>query len=844
MTLVLAEKPDLGKAIAKALPGTETYNKENQTIEKEFNGETTVVAWCYGHLLTLCEPQDYDSKYAEWHLEDLPLFFDECRHKIKTVTMKGKDPKGIEKRVEQISALLEEADTVIHAGDIDDEGQLLIDELLEYCHYRGKVLRLNTSDTSVNGMKKALARMEPNEKFLANGRAAFGRQLSDQTFGFNLTRYFTIVNGSKLPVGRVKMPTLGLVVRRDMEIENHVKSYYYTLTAMMSINGKTIPCLFTPDKDNTHLQDGHILDKSYIEDIARKLKGMTFDDVSVSISEANEAPPLPFNLAKLYAYCANKWDMQPTTVRNITQILREKYSAITYNRTNCQYLFEETHKEAPVTLPIVAKRLGLEPSMFDTTIKSRCFNDNNVTEHTAIIPTGEQKFEISALTDNERKVYEAIAKYYLAQFLPPAHKKITRLEVDTGLGGRLVATSTVILSQGYRALLGAVDLSDDEAVENENVKDGKSALSDFTAGSYHGSVSKCETSQKETRPPARYTQASLCADMCCIAKYVENEQVKQFLLMKDTGKKDEHGSIGTPATRDLIIGQLISECGYLKEEKKGKKTYIVSTPLGREFYNMLPDSVRKVDVSAKWWGEQEQIRRGELTPVQMAHDVLQTVKKIIDTGVGAMDNAGQYAKGFINETVIGTCPKCGARVFETAKGYKCESCTFMLWKDNALFTALGRGQITAPMAEYILREGKIGLKNCKSKKNPDKVFNATLICDFDGEKINFRFAEGNEVINVGKCPFCGSPVVDRVSLYACNNKDCKFIVWKKPALIGGKALSDKNVSELLTKGSTRVSGCKSKKNPDKTFTCILSAHFPEPGKCEFSMTFDNSQKKK
>lgn len=828
MVLFIAEKPDLGKAIAEAIPASSRYDRSEQLIYTTFKGEDAIVSWCFGHLLALYEPQDYDEKYATWKLEDLPFYFDEWKHKVKAPSKNDKDKNSIKKRVDQIGDLLKKAGTVVHAGDIDDEGQLLVDELLNYHHYTGKVLRLNTSDVSKPGMQKALKAMEPNGKFLSNGYAAYGRQLSDQLFGLNLTRYYSLINGAHgaLAVGRVKMPTLGLVVQRDLLIEGHKKSYYYGLAVNVNVADKTVLAHFVPDKNDSHLEDGKIVDKAYIEAVAAQLNGKQLSNIKITSDIAKEAPPLPFNLSKLYSYCANNWDMQPTKVRLITQSLREKHKAITYNRTNCQYLFESTFEEAKDTVPLIANKIGLSVDNFDTKIKSRCFNDKNVTEHTAIIPTQNEELDVSSMSVDERKVYEAIAKYYLAQFMPPCKKQVTKLECDAVNGGKITATSSVVIEKGYRALLGDKDMSEDEdeAARKDVVDDSKTALSDIPVGTYNGSVSKCTVEQKETKPPARYTQASLCADMSCIAKYVQNEAVKKLLLQKDSGKKDEKGSVGTPATRDLIVGQLITG-NFLKEEKKGKKTYIVSTKLGREFYNSLPDSVRKVDVTAKWWCEQEQIRSGEITPEDMAKDVYKTIKRIIETGGGAMQNAGELTKGYVSEKIIGKCPKCGADVRETDKAFKCtnDGCKFAIWKQNKLFASIGYSKITSTMAECMLQKKRVTLTNCKSKAG--KTYTATLLCDFSGDYVQFNFAKDDDAEVVGKCPLCGGDVIDKGSLYRCKNENCDVLIWKDLSSIG-KKISAKQAAELLSKGRTSLTNCKSKKT-GKTFSCDYVIDFHE-----------------
>lgn len=736
MILVIAEKPDLGKAIAAAIPGQSQYDKSSQVIRKSFHGEEMVICWCAGHFLTLKDPEDYDEKYKKWNMDDLPIFFSNWGHKVIESTKFNNKA-----RVAQIGKLLKEARVVVNAGDIDEEGQLLIDELLDWHHYdKTKAMRLNTNDTSPAAMAKALEKMESNAPHVADGVSAFGRQLCDKVFGYNLTRYYTLLNGGKrtLPVGRVKMPTLGLVVNRDAAIEGHQKSFYYTLDVDVLLDGKTVPARFTPSKDDGDLVDGKYLEKTPLEHIAQKLNNAPLSNISITKSKSKQSPPLPFNQTKLFVACESLYGMKPALTASITQSLRDKHQAITYNRSDCQYLGTETFHEAPTTLPLVCRNLGIDAEQFDTGIQSDCFNDANLTAHTAIIPTQSEQ-DLSTFSDDERKVYELIARYYLIQFLPPCIRGITRLSAPSVNGGKIEASHSRILDPGYLFFLKGIDAEseEDEDKETSDERDA-SILHSIPVGTYSGKTLRPEVKQRENKPPQRYTQSTLIEDMTRISKYCDNLAVKKLLLEKDKGKKGENGSIGTPATRSQVIADLVA-LGYLREEKKGKKTYLISTQLGREFYSILPDSVRKVDVSAKWWWEQEKIKAGELTPEDMAKDVMKTVNAILQSGAGRMKNAEVYSAGAVSDNVLGKCPKCGGNVVEGGKSFRCTGagCKFQLYKDNKFFTAIGK-RLTDKTVSAMLKNRQVHLQGCKSKKGTK--YNATILCDFSGEYPSFKMA--------------------------------------------------------------------------------------------------------
>lgn len=787
MKLVIAEKPQLGQAIADALPG---FSETKDGVIRK--GDYTIV-WAYGHLLTLKDPEDYDAKFEQWNLEDLPFYFENWGMKIGKDSDKKPGQQSKAARVKQIGDLLKQADCVIHAGDVDEEGQLLIDELLRWFSYKGPVWRLDTSNTAEAALKKALAKMKPNSACEADGWSAFGRELSDKVFGFNLSRYFTVKNGTLLPIGRVQTPSLGLVVQRDEQIEGHHKVLYYELFTKLSLNGHIIDAKFHPDPENPDLTDGKFLNRSYLDQKARYLNNQSLSNIKVEKEKVEQQPPLPFNLTKLTSYCSKRWGYNPDDVMKITQSLRENHKAITYNRSDCQYLSEEHFKEAPETVAAAAANLGLRASDFDTSIKSRCFNDANITAHFAIIPQA-VKVDISKMTLREKNVYRAICEYYLIQFMPPALKERTRLTVELGAGEALKAVSTVVLNPGYLAFLTGESPEEDDG----DAEDGSNDLSRIPAGTYRGAVTGTDVVEKETKPPSRYTQATLAEDMTRVAKYIRDPYIKKLLLEKDKDKKGENGSIGTAATRPFIIKQLIAR-GYLTERKEGKRTVLISTPKGRDFYRMLPDQIKTADLTAKWWSIQEDIKLGVATPDQMARDVLATVSSVIASQIGTMSNAEAYANGGTG-VIIGQCPLCGGNIIEKDRSYSCSNkdCNCVFFKDHALLKSVGK-KMTATIVKGLISKGEILLKDCKSRTG--NIFDCILRVSYGDKNPTFTM-DFESVPELGNCPLCGGTVSkNKFGNYSCDNwKDgCRFTVF---STVAGKKLSDKNIKDLLSKGRT------------------------------------------
>lgn len=697
MILVIAEKPVLGKAIADALPGTAVM--KNGCIYKD----DYIVTWVFGHMLSLKEPEDYDIGYKSWNINSLPIFFKDWQVKIGKDGNLNKGQISKSQRVNQIGSLLKQADEVIHAGDPDDEGQLLIDELLRWFNYKGIVKRLDTANTTLAAMKKALSHMTDNKPHEPYGWSAYARSVADLMVGINMSRLFSCKNQTLLTIGRVQTPTLGLVVNRDLAIEGHHKQKYYTIGCDINFNNDTVQADFIPAKTDSNLVDGHILNKEYAEQICNRLKGQVLKNINITKKIVYEAPPLPFNLVKLQTYCSGKFGYSPQQVLDITQSLRENNKAITYNRSDCQYLSEEHYKEAPVTMKAVIMNIRYKPKSLDMNLKSKCFDSSKISAHFAIIPTN-QKVNLDKLSEAEKNVYLAICKYYIAQFMPKAKKEQTNLSIELGNGEAIKAVSTVIIEQGYRSIF------------NEAEKDKASNLSKIPEGIYSGKITDTDIAEKETKPPSRYTKASLNEDMTCISKYVKDPKIKQLLLSKDEGKEGERGSIGTSATRSGIIESLVKR-GFLRED--GKK--VISTALGRELYRILPDEIKKADMTAEWWAIQEEIQNGTANYNKLIDSVYDTIKHI----VANVDNYPVVNSSIIaikkkGGAVIGKCPRCGGDIIETKTGFCCSNwkeptnCKFNIWKKSKS-PLFAKTTFTAATVKKLLSGQSVKMKKLVSK---------------------------------------------------------------------------------------------------------------------------------
>ena len=693
-SLIIAEKPELAKSIVNAIDGK--LNKNDGYFEKG----NYVVTWAYGHILRLKTPEEYDKDNKSWDMKQLPIYFKNW----------GKIP--IDKNRKQFSVikkLINECDEIINAGDIDEEGQLLIDEIIEYCKFKGTVKRIQTSAFNEDYLKNALKNLEPNSKYETWGKSANARAIADYMVGINLSRYFSILNGTTLSVGRVQTPTLGLVVNRDLAIENHIKEIYYDGYSDIDINGNIVKSKLE-HKDNITFKNSEELKQILDSFLNRKLQ------VSIKKQIKNENAPLPFSLTKLQSHISKKYKIKPDETLKITQDLREKYHAITYNRSDSQYLNEEHYKEAPGVIKKVLSNLNLKLNLdYNNLPHSKCFDDSKVTAHHGIIPTAVD-LNLSKMSEKEQKVYKEISLFYLIQFVEVVKKEVTYLETEEQQGYKFKASSTKILDEGFKKYL-----------DRSNNEDEESVLSRIKDGQYSGTIIKNDIKEIETKPLARYTQASLIEDMTRISKYVDDPEIKEILKRKDKDKEGENGSIGTSATRASIIQNLIKR-GYIKEEKDK----VISTELGREYYKILPDEWKRADLTAKWWIIQEGIRDGKSEQDKLLDSILNDIKNILSTRDVSKFKLQKNYKN--DKTIVGQCPICGKDIIESTKSFYCsgfkDGCNFSIWKSIA-----GK-KLTKTNIKQLLENGiTTEIKGFKSKSG--KQFNAKLQIN-DG-KIEFLF---------------------------------------------------------------------------------------------------------
>lgn len=587
MRVFIAEKPTVARAIAAVLPGPQ---KRHKTYIQ--SGEANVVVWCAGHILTQYMPEDYDPRYKRWSDSDLPIIPSEWRMNVAPRT---KD------LYQTIKKFVGQAALIVHAGDPDREGQLLVDEVLERLGNRVPVKRLLVSDLNAVAVKRAIGKLEDNAAYEGLRDAALGRSRADWLYGLNLTRFYTVKGCSSghsgvLSVGRVQTPVLGLVVRRDREIEAFVSTPFYDLTAELTTDTGSFNAKWELGARHKEFQDedGRVVNKAAVERLALMLRGCPGVIESVQSQHRREPPPLLFSLPELQKVASKGRGLSPKKTLAVAQSLYEKHQVLTYPRSDCPYLPVDHWGEGGVVRDAIVQSVGNKHALYplteeaDLVHRGRCWNDSKITAHHAIIPTSKW-VPLDSLSPDERWLYEIVAHRYLLQFCIDREYDQTDVfaQVHTAKGNESFKARGIIETEdGWRQYRNVLNYKKSSLEETAGKEEETTTLPPLM----QGDALECASAQileKNTTPPKRFTEATLLDAMTSIARYVSDPEIKKVLRETD--------GLGTPATQAGIIDILFKR-GYLEKQRKS----VISTALGREMTDVLPAEVTLPDMTAHW----------------------------------------------------------------------------------------------------------------------------------------------------------------------------------------------------------------------------------------------------
>ncbi|MDO6707097.1 DNA topoisomerase III [Photobacterium sp. 1_MG-2023] len=574
--LYIAEKPSLGRAIAAVLPRP---HKNHQGYIEVANGD--IVTWCIGHLLEQVEPDAYDPRYKKWHLDDLPIIPEQWQLAPR---------KSAKQQLSVVRKLAKQATEVIHAGDPDREGQLLVDEVIDYVQLaagkKAGMKRLLISDLNPAAVKRALSQLRENKDFIPLSVSALARSRADWLYGMNMSRAYTLLGQrggyqGVLSVGRVQTPVLGLVTRRDDDISNFIPVPFYDVYALIPYQDMVIRARWQPSQACEPWQDeeGRVLNRKLCENVVARIQGQPALVSDAERKETRQAPPLPYSLSALQIDAARRYQLSAADVLACCQSLYEKHKVITYPRSDCRYLPKDHFHQATDVVKAVAATAPVMSSAIqgaDLTLRSKAWNDSKVDAHHAIIPTP-KAVQPGALSDREAKVYQLIARQYLMQFYPPAIYAEAKLTF-TIAGGIFIARGRQLMQSGWKALQGKEDA--------ENEQDLAAKVPPLDKGTTL-TCEKGEIKDRVTEPPKHFTEATLLQAMTGIARFVADKSLKKILRETD--------GLGTEATRAGILDVLFKRQLLYRQGKN-----IHASEAGKALVYALPEAATYPDMTAHW----------------------------------------------------------------------------------------------------------------------------------------------------------------------------------------------------------------------------------------------------
>jgi DNA topoisomerase III len=611
MRLFIAEKPSLGRAIADALP--KPHKKGDGFIE---TAQGDVVTWCIGHLLEQAEPDAYDAAYKQWRMESLPIVPSQWQLVAKPKT---------KTQLSAIKRLIKQADCVVNAGDPDREGQLLVDEVIDFLGYpKSKpVQRCLISDLNPPAVRRALDKLRDNKEFVPLAVSALARSRADWLYGINMTRAYTLLGrkggcSELLSVGRVQTPLLGLVVRRDLEIDAFVpKPFFEVLAQVVTPGNERFSAKWLPSEACAPWQDeeGRVLNRALAAKVVERIQGQEALVEEVEEQARKQTAPLPYNLSSLQIDAAKRFGMDAKRVLDLCQGLYERHKLITYPRSDSRHLPSDHFSRAPQVrdaIAATAPNLAKAVSEADGKLRSKAWNDSKVDAHHAIIPT-EKRGNEASLSAEESKIYGLVARQYLLQFYPPFEYNDSKVLLRIA-GGLFQAKARRILKAGWKALLGVEEDDDEEKAGTlPALRQGETLLCE-----------RGELLEKMTQAPKAFTDATLLAAMTGIARYVQDPEIRKTLRETD--------GLGTEATRAGIIDLLFKRRFLVRQGKS-----IKATPTGRALILALPASATTPDMTALWEQHLGQIAERHASYQQFMGPLTEQLHALIE---GARQDSG------------------------------------------------------------------------------------------------------------------------------------------------------------------------------------------------------------
>ena len=788
-TLVIAEKPSVAGDLAKALG---KFKKEKGYYE----GDTMVISHTVGHLLEIQEPDSFKVVRGKWSLENLPVL---PTHFDLTPREKAQDQLRILKKL----LARKDVSEVVNACDAGREGELIFRYVAQHFKNQKPVKRLWLQSMTADAIRQGFATLRDDAEMIPLGEAATCRSESDWLVGINGSRAMTafykeLLGGFQVtPVGRVQTPTLAILVEREEKIRNFKARPYFEIHGTFAVAAGTYPGKWFDEdfkkSDDEDAKSERLWDRAKADEIQTKCQGKT-GTVSEERKPTTQAPPLLYDLTTLQREANGRFGFSAKRTLQLAQSLYERHKVLTYPRTDSRYLPSDN-------LPIAKKVLaGLDEPLATHARKAlandwvkptpRIFNNAKVSDHHAIIPTGASP---DKLDEYEMKLYDLVARRFIAVFYPPAKFEVTK-RITTIEGEKFKTDGKILREPGWLEVYGklAAGEDDDSLVP---VKEGEPAAAE-----------SIEVKELETKPPARYNEATLLSAMEGAGKLIEDEELREAMSQR---------GLGTPATRAAIIEGLLTQ-EYIRREGRELAASAKGMKLITALREIKIDALSSPELTGEWEHKLKEMEAGRFKRDAFMEEIRTLVANVIAKI--------KDASGHVNsETMRGNfhdlptkCPRCGstAGFKESFKAYDCKNqeCKLVVWK------TVSSRELEPTEVTTLLETGSVGpIKGFKSKMG--RPFEAKLALSEGTEwKTTFDFGDGgirsNEPFNkeaatliVEQCPVCEKGGIYEAGIaYACEHglgpeKKCAFRMGK---MILQREISPDDVRKICTEGKTNL----------------------------------------
>ena len=665
MILILAEKPSVARDIARVVGAT------GRSDDGYMQGNGYIVSNFLGHLVSLCDPSDYDEKYTKWNMADLPIIPQPFQY--RPLADKVDHLQKLKKLINS-----SEVDSLVCATDAGREGEVIFRYVYDYIGCTKPYKRLWISSLTDESIKNGMDNLVDGKDNLFKAGAA--RAQVDWLVGMNLSRLYSIYFQTKLSIGRVQTATLNMIVQRDLEMENFKKKPFYKV---LLENGAE---WFDEDRDS-------FPEKSEAEKIKEQCQGKTAKVIQAEKKKKTENRPILYSLTTLQIEANDKSGFSAAKTLTVMQSLYEK-KLLTYPRTESNYLTEDMKSEIPVIIKLLEFYDSNRVKHFDEVglnIDSRVIDNSKVSDHHAIIPTKDiSKAANMELTADEKAILDLVIKrFFLAMEQPYVYNETAYIFDIEGNSFKQNVKEPVSL--GWKAYVGEKTEEKQEEIKAYNEGDT------FSADNL--SIKDCETT-----PPKAFTESSLLSAMENVDKRIDDKELKQYVKAR---------GLGTTATRAAIIERIIS-LEYVVRDKKALR----STKKGRYLIAHIPEAIKSVEMTAEMESQLVAVENGESSPETVIDSAVKLVREVME-----IEGAKQHENlGSVTKVSIGKCPKCGGNVYESKKGFYCEHykdekpCNFTVWKDDIFFSSRKKS-LTVSTFQKLLEKGKVLLKGCYSEKS-------------------------------------------------------------------------------------------------------------------------------